>query len=142
MYKFYKITDGSMLQSYAKSKEIGADDLWLNITDVLYHGTTKANYERIKKAGKISAGNEKLWNASKACVYLSNDKDTSYEYVNRVSDDDIVVLAIDTNKLNNDKIKPDENEEPIEIEDGLYEVYAFEYYDSIPLNAVIQVYEE
>jgi len=113
----------------------------------LFHGTTDYNWKKIKKAGAIKPKKSKNFNASKnGCVYLTYSEDDAYEFVGRATDFNtgVVVMEIDINKLDLDKLYIDTNIEEYTVyedENGkeYWDFWAFEYYGEIPENAWINV---
>ena len=126
-------------------------------TDTLYHATYKPYWEEIKKEGFIKPGKHYNWSdifKTYRYIYLSTDYDNAYSYAETAEDipeellNQIVVLEIDTNKLDIDSISADENQiydsdedEGRSIEDPLTWI-ELEYDKPIPVSAVKKVHDE
>lgn len=105
-----ELEESFLVDDYAVPDLIGAK--------YLYHATYKPYWEEIKKSGRIKPG------AHSSCeglshsdvIYLLRDYDNAYSYAETAEDvpeeylDQIVVLTIDANKLNIDKLNIDENQ--------------------------------
>lgn len=99
-------------------------------TKVLYHATYKPYWDEIKSTGRIKPGVHSNWEglSHNNAVYLSRDYDNAYSYAEAAEGvpedllDQIVVLSIDANKLDIDKLNIDENQayrnyEEVNVED-------------------------
>ena len=112
-----------------------------DIPDKLYHATYKQFLDSIKNKG-LGNTNNKMWTDSKSgVVYLAKDPFEAESYAEEAEwlDDkenqdeyleNIIILEIDTNKLNFANIYRDENLLP-----GGEETYGFEYHGIIPWEA-------
>jgi len=114
----------------------------LNIPKYLYHATYKPFLKSIKEKG-LGNTKTKMWSDSVAgVVYLADDEDVAYsyaetsEFLDEVEDydkyaDNIIILKIDSNKLDKTKLKKDAN-----VIDG---DSTFEYHGTIPFEFVEEV---
>ena len=109
----------------------------LNIPKYLYHATYKPLLKKIKEHGLNTTMSKKNWEDSKpGVVYLAVDPDVaeSYAETNDVVSDDwldqIIILKIDTSKLDKQKIKPDSN---VRNDDN----DTLEYHGAIPFSAIL-----
>jgi RNA:NAD 2'-phosphotransferase (TPT1/KptA family) len=109
------------------------------IPQILYHATYKPLLKKIKEQGLDTTKSKKAWEDSKpGLVYLAKDIDVAASYAES-SDmvpesyiDNIVVLHIDSNKLDKSKISIDKN-----VADN--EGDTLEYEGTIPWSAIIDV---
>jgi RNA:NAD 2'-phosphotransferase (TPT1/KptA family) len=109
------------------------------IPQILYHATYKPLLKKIKEQGLDTTKSKKAWEDSKpGLVYLAKDIDVAASYAES-SDmvpesyiDNIVVLHIDSNKLDKSKISIDKN-----VADN--EGDTLEYEGIIPWSAIIDV---
>ena len=116
-------------------------DIIRPLPEVLYHGTSEANAERIKETGGLALGQTSNWSASREdAIYLTTSKDDAYEYCNRVGLDNITILEIPVSALDLNKLYVDPNEEYYgeEDEDGKFywDVFNFEYRDQISIDNI------
>lgn len=87
---------------------------YIKIPNILFHATFKKNMKNILKNGLIP-GHKKNWEGSKNnVVYLASTLEEAGSYCESVEDDyyiedDIFVIAIDSSKLDLNKIYPDSN---------------------------------
>lgn len=117
----------------------------LDIPQYLYHATYKPFLKSIKEKG-LGNTRRKMWSDSKrGVVYLAKDKDVAYSYAENaewlddVEDydkyaDNIIVLKIDTSKLDKSKLFDDEN--------VLDDDSTVEYHGVIPFDTVVEIIEE
>ena len=109
------------------------------IPQILYHATYKPLLKKIKEQGLDTTKSKKAWEDSKpGLVYLAKDIDVAASYAES-SDmvpesyiDNIVVLHIDSNKLDKSKISIDKN-----VKDN--EGDTLEYEGTIPWSAIIDI---
>lgn len=115
----------------------------------LYHATYKPYLREIKKSGYILPGVHKNWEISNDVIYLCRHKDNAVDYAETAKDvpeeflNQIIVLVIDTNKLDLNALDIDHNQVydyDYNIED-LTSIEEFEYSEKIPLSAVTDVIE-
>lgn len=113
------------------------------IPEVLYHGTSEANAERIKETGGLTVGNTSNWSASrKDAVYLTSSIDDAYEYCHRAGIEDVTILSVKASDLDESKLYVDSNEEYYISEDdstediSVYDVFNYEYRDGIALDKI------
>jgi len=122
------------------------EEVDFELPQYLYHATYKPFLKSIKEKGLGNTG-RKMWSDSKGrgVVYLALDKDVAYSYaetaewLDDVEDydkyaDNIIVLKIDTNKLDKEKLFIDEN--------VLDNDSTVEYHGIIPFTSVVKVIEE
>lgn len=120
-------------------------------TDHLYHATYKPYWDEIKRTGRIKPGVYSNWEglSHNNVIYLSKDYDDaiSYaetaEYISEDYLDQIVVLEIDANRLDINKLGIDENQaywnyDEVNIEDTATWV-ELQYEGSIPTSWVTNV---
>jgi len=111
-----------------------------NITpSTLYHATYRPLLKKIKEDGLDTTKSKKAWEDSKpGLVYLSKDPDVAASYAeasDMVPDsylDDIIILHIDTSKLDLEKLSVDKN-----VLDN--EGDTLEYEGIIPFSAIAQI---
>ena len=124
-----------------------------DVPRVLYHATFKALIPSIKRKGIINGGSKyrNFDNVEKG-VYLGYSPEYAGSMVEASENDnipeewfdDIVILTIDTSKLDLSKLDSDPNVLPQEDE---YDdtvppdtnIYSFIYRDNIPFNAVVAI---
>lgn len=118
------------------SKTLNAD---LDIPEVLYHATYKPLLKKIQQDGLDTTKSKKAWEDSKpGLVYLAKDIDVAGSYAessDMVPDsylDNIIVLHIDTNKLDKLKLSIDKN-----VQDN--EGDTVEYAGVIPYSAISKI---
>lgn len=122
------------------------EEVDFELPQYLYHATYKPFLKSIKEKG-LGNTRRKMWSDSKGkgVVYLALDKDVAYSYaetaewLDDVEDydkyaDNIIVLKIDTNKLDKSKFFKDEN--------VLNDDSTIEYHGIIPFDAIVEVMEE
>jgi ppGpp synthetase/RelA/SpoT-type nucleotidyltranferase len=109
------------------------------IPKILYHATYKPLLSKIKENGLDTSKSRKAWEDSvKGLVYLAKDIDVAVSYAESselVPDswiDNIIVLHIDTNKLDKSKFRIDQN-----VQDN--EGDTLEYKGVIPFSAITEV---
>ena len=124
-----------------------------DVPRVLYHATFKALIPSIKRKGIISGGSKyRNFDSVERGVYLGYSADYANDMVEASENDnipkewfdEIVILTIDTSKLDLSKLDRDPNVLPQEDE---YDdtvppdetIYSFIYRDNIPFNAVINI---
>jgi hypothetical protein len=127
-----KKTFGGTVKKETKLNEV-------TIPKILYHATYKALIPKIKSAGLDTSKSKKAWEDSKpGLVYLATDIDVAGSYAESsdvVPDnwiDNIVVLHIDTNKLDKSKLNIDRN-----VQDNIGDT--LEYKGVIPWTAITKV---
>lgn len=110
-----------------------------NVPSILYHATYKPLLAKIKQDGLDTTKSKKAWEDSKpGLVYLATDIDVAGSYAEAsemVPDsyiDNIVILHIDTSKLDPTKLSIDKN-----VQDN--EGDTLEYSGVIPYSAIIKV---
>lgn len=115
------------------------DLLLKDVQQYLYHATYKPLLKKIKEKGLDTRDSKKAWDDSvPGYVYLAKDLDVAASYAESsdiVPDewlDQIIVLTIDSSKLDQDKIFDDENVRN-ETTDTV------EYRGVIPWSAVVKV---
>lgn len=115
------------------------DLLLEDVQQYLYHATYKPLLKKIKEKGLDTRDSKKAWDDSvPGYVYLAKDLDVAASYAESsdiVPDewlDQIIVLTIDSSKLDQDKIFDDENVRN-ETTDTV------EYRGVIPWSAVVKV---
>jgi len=108
---------------------------------LLYHATYKPLLSKIKKQGLNTNHSKKAWDDSiPGYVYLAKDPEVAASYAETseaVPDDwldEIIILTIDTNKLNLEKLFIDQN-----VQDN--EGDTLEYRGIIPFNFIINIEE-
>ena len=124
-----------------------------DVPRVLYHATFKALIPSIKRKGIISGGSKyRNFDSVERGVYLGYSPEYAGSMVEASENDnipeewfdEIVILTIDTSKLDLSKLDRDPNVLPQEDE---YDdtvppdetIYSFIYRDNIPFNAVINI---
>lgn len=107
----------------------------------LYHATYKPLLRKIKTIGLDTRESKRAWDDSiPGYVYLAKDPDVAVSYAESseaVPDsylDQIIILTIDVNKLDNNKLFIDQN-----VQDN--EGDTIEYRGVIPPEAIIQIEE-
>lgn len=124
-----------------------------DVPRLLYHATFKALLPSIKKRGIISGGSKyRNFDNTERGVYLGYSAEYAGSMVEASENDnipeewfdEIVILSIDTSKLNLDKLDRDPNVLPQEDEynDEIPSddnVYSYIYRDNVPFNAVIDI---
>lgn len=110
-----------------------------NAPSILYHATYKPLLAKIKRDGLDTTKSKKAWEDSKpGLVYLATDIDVAGSYAESsemVPDsylDNIIVLHIDTSKLDLTKLSVDRN---VQDNDG----DTLEYNGVIPYSAIAKV---
>ena len=108
----------------------------------LYHATYKPFLESIKEKG-LGNTERTMWSDSvRGVVYLADDADVAYSYaeISEWLDDiedyakyanNIIVLKIDSDKLDRTKLKRDDN--------VIYDCGTFEYHGIIPFDFVEEI---
>lgn len=116
-------------------------------TRYLYHATYAPYYKKIKQDGYIKAGVNKNWSISGDFIYLCRHFDNAVDYAETAEEvpeeylDEIIVLKIDTDKLELDKLDIDHNQVygyDYNVED-LDNIEEFEYSADIPVDAIVDV---
>lgn len=121
------------------------------IPSIMYHATYKALLPSIRRDGLVR-GSRKNWDISNNYIYLSTDEDNAYSYAETSEIvpeewlDEIVVLKIDTSKLNKNKFDIDHNinygyDDEVDVEDP-YTWIEYQYEGDIPSSAIIDVLYE
>ena len=107
-------------------------------SNILYHATYKPLLKKIQADGLDTTKSKKAWEDSKpGLVYLATDKDIAGSYAESsdvVPDewlDNIIILHIDTNKLDRSKISVDKN-----VQDNIGDT--LEYAGIVPWSAIIK----
>lgn len=108
------------------------------LPDKMYHATFEAFMPSIQEKG-LTINNPDNWDGDivPGAVYLATNPDIAESYAEEANVDDdvydsgIVILEIDTSKLDISKFGPDEN--VVLDEDEIPETFA--YYDNIPASA-------
>lgn len=141
-YKTYRFTlaplsNWSILISMIKLVNLIREAV--NVPPVLYHATYKPLLSKIKQNGLDTTKSKKAWEDSKpGLVYLATDIDVAGSYAeasDMVPDsylDNIIVLHIDTSKLDLSKLTIDRN-----VQDNVGDT--LEYNGVIPFSAVNKV---
>lgn len=124
------------------------ESLYNEIPSKLYHATYKQFLKSIKEKG-LGNTKRKMWSDSKrGVVYLADDPDVAYSYA-EISEwveerdnyddyiDNIIVLEVDTNKLDKSRFNIDSN---VHLEDGENNS-TWEYLGIIPWDA-ISIYQD
>ncbi len=109
------------------------------VPPVLYHATFRPLLKKIREFGLDSSRGRPLWDDSVAgYVYLSDDKDYAASFAESTEADipdswfdKIIVLTIDTDKLDRDLLFIDSN--------NLAEEPTYEYRGVIPFSAVTKI---
>ena len=108
----------------------------------LYHGTSEKGYKKIVQQGLIKAKKSYGYNGNLfgKVVYLTSSEDDAAEYVFRMHDSDAMVIEIDVNKIDLNKLYIDTNEEYGTYKDPetgkiYYDFYDFVYLGDIPKEA-------
>ena len=111
----------------------------VNVPSVLYHATYKPLLKKIKQNGLDTTKSKKAWEDSKpGLVYLATDPDVAASYAEAsemVPDsylDNIIVLHIDTTKLDLTKLSVDKN-----VQDNVGDT--LEYAGVIPFSAISKI---
>ena len=111
----------------------------VNVPPILYHATYKPLLNKIKQDGLDTTKSKKAWEDSKpGLVYLATDPDVAASYAessDMVPDsylDNIIVLHIDTTKLDLTKLSIDKN-----VQDN--EGDTLEYNGVIPFSAISKI---
>lgn len=111
----------------------------VDIPEILYHATYKPLLSKIKQNGLDTTKSKKAWEDSKpGLVYLATDIDVAGSYAeasDMVPDsylDNIIVLHIDTSKLDKSKLNIDKN-----VQDN--EGDTLEYSGVIPFSAISKI---
>ena len=111
----------------------------VNVPPILYHATYKPLLIKIKQNGLDTTKSKKAWEDSKpGLVYLATDIDVAGSYAeasDMVPDsylDNIIVLHIDTSKLDISKLNVDKN-----VQDN--EGDTLEYSGVIPFSAISKI---
>lgn len=111
----------------------------VNVPPIVYHATYKPLFSKIKQNGLDTTKSKKAWEDSKpGLVYLATDIDVAGSYAEAsemVPDsyiDNIIVLHIDTSKLDLSKLSIDKN---VQDNDG----DTLEYNGVIPYDAIVNV---
>ena len=118
------------------------------IPRILYHATYKPLLGSIKKYG-LKRGMTKAWDISDDYIYLSIDEDNAYSYAETSEIvpeewlDEIIVLKIDTTKLNLDLLDIDHNiaygpDDDVNPEDP-YTWIELQYEGDIPTDAIFNL---
>ena len=133
--------NGEYIQFEPDTLYFEVKDIIRPLPEVLYHGTSEANAERIKETGGLALGQTSNWSASREdAIYLTTSKDDAYEYCNRVGLDNITILEVPVSALDLNKLYVDPNEEYYgeEDEDGKFywDVFNFEYRDQISIDNI------
>lgn len=109
------------------------------VPKILYHATYKPLLNKIKSSGLDTTKSKRAWEDSKpGLVYLALDKDVAGSYAESsemVPDsyiDNIIILHIDTSKLDLSKLSMDKN-----VQDN--EGDTLEYAGVIPYSAIVKV---
>lgn len=127
------------------------------IPPILYHATFKRFIPNIKKTG-LGNTKRKLWeNSEPHTVYLATDEDQAASYMEAVideydleqyADEPIVIIKIDTSKLNHNLFELDKNNESNfdYVNDSNFDLdqdldYTLEYHGIIPASSFIDIYE-
>lgn len=121
------------------------------VPSVMYHATYKHLLPSIRREGLVR-GKNKNWDISKGYIYLSTNSDNAYSYAETSEKvpaewlDEIVVLKIDTSKLDINKLDIDHNinygyEDAVDVEDPSTWI-EYEYDGDIPAEAIIDVLTE
>lgn len=127
----YFVYEGDIPAKYVK--------LTANVPPVLYHATYKPLLNKIKQDGLDTTKSKKAWEDSKpGLVYLATDLDVAASYAessDMVPDsylDNIIVLHIDTSKLDSSKLSVDKN-----VQDNAGDT--LEYSGVIPFSAITKI---
>ena len=129
-----------------KSSTIKEDTHNVDVPKYLYHATFKPLLKKIKSEGLGGISANQLWEDSKkGVVYLAIDASVAYSYVETVFDENedipesweekIIILVIDTEKLDKSKFYLDKN-----VLDN--EGDTVEYHGIIPFDAVVNIMTE
>lgn len=121
-------------------------------TDTLYHATYKPYWEQIKKDRALKPKAHSNWDISENYIYLSRDYDNAFSYAEEAENvpedylNQIVVLEIDINKLNIDKLEIDHNQaygdyDEVDVEDPQTWI-EFQYEGEIPTSYIKKVHDE
>ncbi len=109
------------------------------VPKILYHATYKPLLAKIKQSGLDTTKSKRAWEDSKpGLVYLAIDKDVAGSYAESsemVPDsyiDNIIILHIDTSKLDMTKLSVDKN-----VQDNTGDT--LEYSGVIPYSAIVKV---
>lgn len=109
------------------------------VPKILYHATYKPLLNKIKSSGLDTTKSKRAWEDSKpGLVYLAVDKDVAGSYAEAsemVPDsyiDNIIILHIDTSKLDLSKLSMDKNVQGNEGD-------TLEYAGVIPYGAIVKV---
>ena len=142
------LKDVEIKKSKKTKKEQSKENVDFEVPQYLYHATYKPFLKSIKEKG-LGNTNKKMWSFSKGkgVVYLALDPDVAQSYAEEAEwldelDDDkydkyvdnIIILKIDTSKLDKTKLFSDEN--------VLDDDSTLEYHGIIPFNAVVEVIGE
>lgn len=112
----------------------------MQIPQYLYHATYKPLLKKIKEFGLDSSRGRQLWDDSvKGYTYLSDDKDYAASFAEstdaEIPDswiDNIIILTIDTNTIDKEKLFIDANNTDEEKS-------TFEYRGVIPFSSIVKV---
>jgi len=112
----------------------------MQIPQYLYHATYKPLLKKIKEFGLDSSRGRQLWDDSvKGYTYLSDDKDYAASFAEstdaEIPDswiDNIIILTIDTNKIDKEKLFIDTNNTDEQNS-------TFEYHGVIPFSSIVKV---
>lgn len=118
----------------------------IDIPKYLYHATFKPLLKKIKSEGLGGVSTNQLWSDSKkGVVYLAKDGNVAYSYAETVFDENddipesweekIIILVIDTEKLDRNKFYLDRN---VLDNDG----DTIEYHGIIPFDTVVNIMTE
>lgn len=129
-----------------KSSTIKEETHNVDVPKYLYHATFKPLLKKIKSEGLGGISANQLWEDSKkGVVYLAIDASVAYSYVETVFDENedipesweekIIILVIDTEKLDKSKFYLDKN-----VLDN--EGDTVEYHGIIPFDAVVNIMTE
>ena len=120
-----------------KLKDLLKEDI--NVPNTLYHATYKPLLAKIKANGLDTSKSKKAWEDSKpGLVYLAKDIDVAGSYAEASEAvpeswlDQIIVLHIDRNQIDADKLSVDKN-----VQDN--EGDTLEYNGVIPYSAIVKV---
>ena len=131
------------------TKYVDKKEIITPLPKFLYHGTSKENWEKIKKEGNLTVGNKKNWSGSNSnSIYLTQEKDDAIIYCSNAGIEDIVIIRIPTKDLDLNKLYIDSNEEYYNINvndeyknlpNPCWDVFNYEYRDSIPVKKSYKV---
>ena len=129
-----------------KSSTIKENAYNVDVPKYLYHSTFKPLLKKIKSEGLGGISANQLWEDSKkGVVYLAIDASVAYSYAETVFDENedipesweekIIILVIDTEKLDKTKFYIDKN-----VQDN--EGDTLEYHGVIPFESIVNIMTE